>query len=280
MGQRVTVEIELTTNHQGNMILKLCPINDKNKVTTDECFDKYPLYLAHDNSSYTYTIPEDTPKVAVIKYDIVLPPGVICQQCVVQWSYYTGNTWGKCDNGTEGMGCGPQETFRNCADITIYSSTGAFPPDADTSINSIEEFPYAIYFKDASEVRRPLVVRSQVCVPTPAFEKTPDSVNWCKVNCLKYPPNCPEANCSCITGCRAIGKLAGVEGTDVYCLRNCFRNDATNCPKDECECYGDVDESKRRQIDESKQQQNVETKQIAENETEEPTETTTFTNHI
>jgi hypothetical protein len=37
-----------------------------------------------------------------------------------QWTYYTGNTWGKCDNGTEGMGCGPQETFRNCADITIY----------------------------------------------------------------------------------------------------------------------------------------------------------------
>ena len=37
-----------------------------------------------------------------------------------QWTYYTGNTWGKCEDGTEEMGCGPQETFRNCADITIY----------------------------------------------------------------------------------------------------------------------------------------------------------------
>ena len=41
-----------------------------------------------------------------------------------------------------------------------FSSTGAFPPDADTSINSIEDFPYAIYTKDASETRRPLIVRS------------------------------------------------------------------------------------------------------------------------
>ncbi len=44
-------------------------------------------------------------------------------------------------------------------------------------------------------------------------------------------------------GCRAIGKLAGIEGTDVYCLRNCFHNGAKNCPKDECECYGADDEN-------------------------------------
>ncbi len=53
----MTVEIELTTNHQGHMTLKLCPINDNNKVTTDECFDKYPLYLVDDNSTATYVIP-------------------------------------------------------------------------------------------------------------------------------------------------------------------------------------------------------------------------------
>ena len=43
---------------------------------------------------------------------MVLPYGVTCSQCVVQWTYYTGNTWGTCANGTEGMGCGDQETFR------------------------------------------------------------------------------------------------------------------------------------------------------------------------
>ena len=82
----MNVEVELTTNHMGHMTLKLCPINDKNKVTTDECFDRYPLYLAADNTSYTYVIPENTPKVAILRYDVQLPPGVICQQCVVQVS--------------------------------------------------------------------------------------------------------------------------------------------------------------------------------------------------
>jgi hypothetical protein len=59
----------------------------------------------------------------------------------LQWTYYTGNTWGKCENGTEGMGCGPQETFRNCGDITIYSSTGAFPPGVNFT-NILRAFSY------------------------------------------------------------------------------------------------------------------------------------------
>ena len=41
-----------------------------------------------------------------------------------------GNTWGICANGTEGMGCGEQETFRNCADVSINSVVGSYPPGA------------------------------------------------------------------------------------------------------------------------------------------------------
>lgn len=33
-----------------------------------------------------------------------------------------GNTWGRCDDGTYGEGCGPQEIFRNCADVAIQNS--------------------------------------------------------------------------------------------------------------------------------------------------------------
>ena len=29
--------------------------------------------------------------------------------------YFSGNNWGACDDGTAGMGCGPQETFRSCS---------------------------------------------------------------------------------------------------------------------------------------------------------------------
>jgi hypothetical protein len=70
---------------------------------------------------------------------------------------------------------------------------------ADTSINDVDEFPYAIYYQsESSKIRRPLIVRSQLCVPTPQFEPEPESHNWCKVNCLKYPPNCPKENCTCM----------------------------------------------------------------------------------
>lgn len=39
-----------------------------------------------------------------------------------------GNMWGTCENGTEAVGCGKPETFRNCADVRIVTSTGAIPP--------------------------------------------------------------------------------------------------------------------------------------------------------
>ena len=36
------------------------------------------------------------------KFKVNLPYSLTCSQCVVQWTYYTGNTWGICANGTEG----------------------------------------------------------------------------------------------------------------------------------------------------------------------------------
>ncbi len=35
------------------------------------------------------------------------------------YPFSKGNNWGTCDDGTSGMGCGPQETFRSCSDIQI-----------------------------------------------------------------------------------------------------------------------------------------------------------------
>ena len=34
---------------------------------------------------------------------------------------FEGNNWGKCDDGSGAVGCGPQETFRDCADVEIVS---------------------------------------------------------------------------------------------------------------------------------------------------------------
>jgi len=31
----------------------------------------------------------------------------------------SGNNWGFCGDGTGALGCGPQETFRSCSDISL-----------------------------------------------------------------------------------------------------------------------------------------------------------------
>jgi len=239
MGQNITVDIELTTNHWGFFELKLCPLNNRAKVATQACMDKNPLPLAA-NGDLKFYVPIGTAKQGNFSYQVALPQGLTCQQCVVQWTYTTGNTWGKCKNGTEAIGCGPQETFRNCADIQIFSNAptgGFFLGDTD----GLEfEFPSAIYIVEKSrdgvaKRRFPFVVRHQVCVPTPTYKNDSHMAEWCQTNCLRYPPNCPEDKCTCPTSCRAIGRLAGVEGTDVYCHRNCLRYPPT-CPEDECQC--------------------------------------------
>jgi hypothetical protein len=55
----------------------------------------------------------------------LLPPGLTCTQCILQWRYIAGNNWGTCENGTGAVGCGPQEEFRACADVEIVDSSGS-----------------------------------------------------------------------------------------------------------------------------------------------------------
>ena len=35
---------------------------------------------------------------------------------------------GTCEDGPEAIGCGNQETYRNCADVAIITNTGGFEP--------------------------------------------------------------------------------------------------------------------------------------------------------
>lgn len=239
VGQVIDIEIDVTANHYGYFELKLCPTNNKNKAATQECLDKYPLFLASDPTSSRFYVPKDAKKKVYLEYQVLLPENVICSQCVVQWTYYTGNTWGICANGTQAIGCGDQEMFRNCADIKIRSQTGSLPPHFGQ--NPVSN-PNAIYFRDknAKNGRRALVVKSQVCIPRENFERTPALPKWCQENCLKYPPACNRAMCKCLGECKAIGDIAGEEGADVWCHRQCMTY-PSKCPKDLCECSEETD---------------------------------------
>lgn len=52
----------------------------------------YPLYL-EGQSTYRYTIPENSKKHEIIKYRVQLPEGVTCSHCVIQWMHYAGTKY-------------------------------------------------------------------------------------------------------------------------------------------------------------------------------------------
>merc|ERR1712088_388850 len=67
-----------------------------------------------------------------VELKLKLPDELQCWQCIIQWTYVAGNNWGEgpqmadfvtaaCLNSPIGglLGCGPQETFRGCADVCI-----------------------------------------------------------------------------------------------------------------------------------------------------------------
>lgn len=84
-------------------------------METEECFNKYPIKLA-DGSDYFVLKPDVQGDVPI---ELTLPKGLSCKHCVFRWHWKAENNWGDCDDGTEAVGCGPQEHWRNCSDITI-----------------------------------------------------------------------------------------------------------------------------------------------------------------
>jgi hypothetical protein len=116
-GQVMDVTVQITANHLGYFEFRICPLpNFPHEDGTQECLDKHLLEFA-DGSGTQYKV--TTSRLGKYEMKLKLPDGFKCEHCVFQWHYHAGNNWGKCDDGTYADGCGPQETFRGCADIVI-----------------------------------------------------------------------------------------------------------------------------------------------------------------
>lgn len=120
--QILPITVEITAFHQGYWTFKICP---NPKSTSQSCFDKYPLELVNGDTKFY----PPTQGKHIVKYR--LPKGLHCVHCVLQWRYVAGNSWGDCNNGTSQLGCGNQETFGACSDISIsapnYIQGGSMP---------------------------------------------------------------------------------------------------------------------------------------------------------
>ncbi|XP_037091388.1 uncharacterized protein LOC119111687 [Pollicipes pollicipes] len=237
-GQIIDIEVELTANHKGNFVIRLCPHNNDKKTVTQECLNKHVLRVAGTNS-IRFIIPDDSKKSETFRWKVELPPYLTCNQCVMQWTYYAGNTWGTCSNGEEAVGCGPQETFINCADVAIISNSGFFGP-VDNSLKLNLPYTKADVARvtgdqsDRSERPSELAFRAQVCIPHGQFAQLPEASARC-IQCLADPAACPTDKCMCISECEAIGEFALRPEAGLYCHEHCLGY-PSHCPEDRCKC--------------------------------------------
>jgi len=227
MGSVIDIEIEITANHKGSFMLKLCPVRTRNGEATQDCLDRN--ILTQEDGDKRFPIYERPHSVKLTR-KARLPAGLTCSRCVLQWTWRSANSWGVCTNGTGGLGCGPQETFRNCADVRIVRTERELPATDN---------PRAIMVKDDNSKTgfSPLIVRSQVCVAKEAWSQFQGMSDWCQLNCLRYPPHCPETMCTCLTSCRALPNQENI--TDFKCSKRCLRYPHRDqCPK-QCKCSSD-----------------------------------------
>ncbi|CAB3230487.1 unnamed protein product [Arctia plantaginis] len=114
-GETINTKVHLSTSHLGFWELRICP--DPYHQSQD-CFDNGYLLELEDGGTKYY------PRKGDGSYDVTfrLPERLTCEHCVLQWQYTAGNNWGFCANGTQGLGCGNQEQFYSCADISIGNS--------------------------------------------------------------------------------------------------------------------------------------------------------------
>ncbi|XP_063708828.1 uncharacterized protein LOC134837387 [Culicoides brevitarsis] len=107
----ITVTVKVTVNHIGYFWFDLCKMDGKNREE-EECFTKV-LTAAGEEKWY---VPSRESK----DYEVQLKlPDIECEHCVLRWTYVAGNNWGQCEDGSHALGCGPQEHFRTCSDISI-----------------------------------------------------------------------------------------------------------------------------------------------------------------
>ncbi|CAN7938257.1 unnamed protein product [Ixodes hexagonus] len=127
-GDVVDMVVDVETNHLGYFEFALCPRKSWNEPETESCFEPNLLEVvsatgaASGDPSTRYRLPTAANGLYLLR--VKLPENLTCDYCVLRWHWKSANNWGQCEDGTSGLGCGPQETYRNCADVAIGHGLG------------------------------------------------------------------------------------------------------------------------------------------------------------
>ncbi|KAL8595509.1 hypothetical protein ACOMHN_000718 [Nucella lapillus] len=134
-GARISASVQITASHMGYFEFFLCNVDELegSVEATLDCLLKHPLSVVNKGGSTRYS------PVTKGVHDVTLqlPPGLVCHHCVLQWKYTAGNDW---NNGC--MGCGAQEEFYSCADLSITRQDGSLPPSPSPSTLTTTRHPF------------------------------------------------------------------------------------------------------------------------------------------
>lgn len=115
-GSTIDVIINLDTNHGGYFEFELCRRDSFEQLEREDCFEKLRFVDGTDR----FRLNKDHSDRGMKSMSLMLPHDLLeCRACILRWNYRAGNNWGVCKDGTYGNGCGPQELYRNCADISV-----------------------------------------------------------------------------------------------------------------------------------------------------------------
>lgn len=121
-GSSIDVMIEVVANHGGNFKFEMCWRDEWTDIETEDCFESLDLSGREEEEDpvkrRTYDL-DSRAGTGTFSMSLELPVNRTCENCILRWHWRSGNNWGICEDGSEAIGCGYQEIYRNCADISV-----------------------------------------------------------------------------------------------------------------------------------------------------------------
>ncbi|KAK3094589.1 hypothetical protein FSP39_003699 [Pinctada imbricata] len=225
----LVVRVHITANHLGYFEFRLCPHDNTSTPVEQECLDQHLLKL-YGSEDTRYHIGSD---VRVYEVQLYIPENITCRQCVLQWKYNTGNSWGCDGNGECGMGLGQQEQFYGCADISIgvdcnSLSTTSTQPSSST-YQAADSTTASTFISDSTVSTSTSSGRSSTSDATTRDQNATNSYSSSTLarNSSSTTPSVGNLNC------RAAGAFKGQQTINQWCRANCAIG---YCPATHCEC--------------------------------------------
>jgi hypothetical protein len=75
VGQVIDVKVQLTANHLGYFVFRVCPVTDENREVTQQCLNKHELKV-HGTNSPKYRLLKA--KTGIFTVRVKLPNGLSC----------------------------------------------------------------------------------------------------------------------------------------------------------------------------------------------------------